>query len=109
MARKVPRLVLRDGPQLVPVVSPLGAADASGGQGAALDPASASGGREVPLSSCDETVSLLPSRRPEVQFRQCVDDVDGLDAHGCDALDQVDDVAWVVVLVAPVVGVVDDT
>ena len=37
-------------------------------------------------------------------MREIIDDLHRLDAHGDDALDQVDDVARVVVLVAPVVG-----
>ena len=43
-----------------------------------------------------------------VEFGEPVDDAHGGDADSDDPLDEVDDVARVVVLVAPGVGIVDD-
>lgn len=53
-------------------------------------------------------LDLYPSDLSQPKLRQRLHDLHGFDAERDDALEQVDDVARLVVLVAPEVGVVDD-
>src|SRR3712207_4103386 len=70
-------------------------------------------GEEGKKGDSDVRVPFLLPRQPSgflfVQSRQRGNDLHRLQAHADDTLDEVDDVAWLIVLPGPIVGIVDDT